>query len=692
MDDNNLFVFERHVYSEEFLKFINHILEVIKNLSNQTESDATEDSVSVTSHTKLNDVMTGFISKIVTKLLLDLGSRNLSSSSILGGTNDNNIFINQLAAKLMQVYQSNELICEAFVQNILLQEGNNIIKCLLKCKNDATRKSVSRLLSTIITTVLRNAPEFDPEDQQFLQTHSTLNNIILFLNISAASVNNDCAQCWTKFGPFFQMLNQFGLKGGISVIKFFYSKNFITQLLDFYLEKESPLKKKGERRYSMGNKILNPEFGDLVELVSYLIRFSNPLLKADVPEEENQPQEEEIHNYNEITKLGRKQDVFILSETDKTCAFSSEFLIKTLRDGHNSMALSFAVAHLAFQNYQYSKTVVYLLLEGINESQYSELNPYFNVLRNLILIKDNLQSQRIEWLLGYSQIINSTMEGKTKYGIGQISNSLSEDIFSYKSPLLYNHLQSDALLLLLWRLRKKTENHTISSLKFLFSLVDECSCLFGIISKAAPPTYKFARYTDWIIPFLNSYLDQMKRFPSSHSMSTKREELAVETLSLMLSYETKLAAKVKIEKEEELEQLEETEKIREIERSKKDEEKEGEEKIISEDKNEEGMEEEEKVREIGKNEKLDNLIIMPVPAPYLIGETDSEETLTVEEKEPIILTVSQIFTQVIPSHPTSTTNLSIPKDFLRLRYSTPIIITTNSIEDWRGIEFAMRIT
>ena len=54
-------------------------------------------------------------------------------------------------------------------------------------------------------------------------------------------------------------------------------------------------------------------------------------------------------------------------------------------------------------------------------------------------------------------------------------------------------------------------------------------------------------------------------------MSTKREELAVETLSLMLSYETKLAAKVKIEKEEELEQLEETEKIREIERSKKDE-------------------------------------------------------------------------------------------------------------------------
>ena len=62
------------------------------------------------------------------------------------------------------------------------------------------------------------------------------------------------------------------------------------------------------------------------------------------------------------------------------------------------------MAHLSFENYEFSKRVARRALIMANKSNCDEIQSCLNVLTQILLLPDSLMLKRLEWILGISQL------------------------------------------------------------------------------------------------------------------------------------------------------------------------------------------------------------------------------------------------------------------------------------------------
>lgn len=309
---------------------------------------------------------------------------------------------------------------------------------------------------------------------------------------------------------------------------YLYQKNFITVLIDFYLGSSSPVPEFSEKKHTIGNRYSEPEFSPLIQTVANMVKRSRVTTKTGAPP------------YTSLARQG--YPVYELSPTDMKCLFCAEFYEKALRDKsdkNESQSFGHIIQHFSFENEGFSQTLAEIILKGLNRSNYDDVKPYLEAMSYFISLNDMFQLKRIEWILGYPQPLVSTM----RYGsdsFGMYGNSSLEDlVVSYETPLSVEN--STSLINLVLQNRKKFENLCISIVRQLLILLDVNHVIFQYVVSLPPPSYNYAKFTDWIPAFIEYFLIEAKKY---HYSTYSKEEIGLEAQKYWKSVEEKIKVSV----------------------------------------------------------------------------------------------------------------------------------------------------
>lgn len=105
-----------------------------------------------------------------------------------------------------------------------------------------------------------------------------------------------------------------------------------------------------------------------------------------------------------------------------------------------------------------------------------------------------------------------------------------------KSMLNYDQQMENSLLYLLWKYHKTLDKYTVTCLEQLFGMVASDETISAYFASLPGQNYQFARYTDWIKPFL----DKMMKSSSPGGYMKDLRENIVRVISLYTVYEVYL--------------------------------------------------------------------------------------------------------------------------------------------------------
>ena len=339
----------------------------------------------------------------------------------------------------------------------------------------------------------------------------------------------------------------------------------------------------------MGNRYTDPEFNPLIQTLARMVSRTKVPTKSG-----NQPN-------TSASKQGLS--LFELSENDMKCLLCPDFYEKTLKEKYDPQALGLIIQHLSFENESFSYCIAEILLKGINRCNYEEVKPYLEAMSYFISIKDFLEIKRFEWIFGYPQPLVSTARGGPE-SFGTFGNSSLEDlVISYETPLALENTTS--ILNLILQGRKKFDNLCMVCIRQIIILINENNSIFQYITSLPPPSYNYAKFTDWIPPFIDYFLADAKRFSYS---SYSQEEAGLEAQKIWKQIEEKLK-----------ESVENTNKAWEQAYA-------GFQNTMANNEQEANEEKEEGEGENKENEKKET-ILSHIIKPYIIGQTYKEEQL-----------------------------------------------------------------
>ena len=182
----------------------------------------------------------------------------------------------------------------------------------------------------------------------------------------------------------------------------------------------------------------------------------------------------------------------------------------------------------------------------VNKTQIDDIQKGLKSIRGFLLIKDGLRQHRFEWIFGIGQIYskrNAQATRRIEIGVNAIEY-INQDAFNFKSGIV-KHM-GDALLTEMIKYQKTKSEFTIYALNEIVSLCLEDDEICEYIYNQPPPTYQYARYTDWFESFCveqrNQLIDQLQRYTTYQDMQSK-ESIAVLTqiLSSLPEFEKKCA-------------------------------------------------------------------------------------------------------------------------------------------------------
>ena len=72
--------------------------------------------------------------------------------------------------------------------------------------------------------------------------------------------------------------------------------------------------------------------------------------------------------------------------------------------------------------------------------------------------------------------------------------------------LTYDPANNESLLHILWRYQGRMDNITLLCLEYLLDIIEADNFVAEFFSQLPGCTYQYARYTDWIKPYLQNQL------------------------------------------------------------------------------------------------------------------------------------------------------------------------------------------
>jgi len=625
-DDNHKFMFERHIYHEDFFKFIKDVCTTLKL------PEMPKDVITIIhpEHQLIHPDTAASVHKLV-------GIISFIIFNMLARARDNNT-IGDLAATVRNLMSYVPTSAVAFFDKFVIKDFKSFLELTLACPNKQVRYCVSQIVLHAINVMIAHY-KLDMDLTKHKELESTIESatpeekerwniqevIFKVLNLLITLMPTEVAKNWTKFSQFFEFWRDFASSGEPQMF-YLYQKEFIAVLLDFYLEKRSPIPEFSEKKHSMGNKYTEPEFHTLLQTVAIMIRRAKVSTRSGALP---------------YTSLGHQgYPLYDLGGNDFKCLYYTEFYEKTMREKYDPVAFGVIIQHLSFENEAFSASLAGLILKGLNRASYDDAKPYLEALTYFLNINDYVQNKRIEWILGFPQpALTVTRHELDSYGLYG-NSSLDDVIINYDTTIHSDGCTSVINLIL--QNRKKQENLAIMCLRQILILANTNISVFEYIFSLPPPSYNYAKFTDWILPFIEYYLAEAKRY---YYTSYPKEETGLETLKIFRLVEDKIEKKIDYNR-----------KLFGIEAPK-----------AQEEKNTEGTE---PSMDKEAEKQQSNKILSYFLPPYIIGQSHKEETIQrkvySEDSDPYVISqlTTEVYCYITESKPTGTTNLAFPQSLI----------------------------
>lgn len=283
--------------------------------------------------------------------------------------------------------------------------------------------------------------------------NGTIPKVIELLDYLINLLPNDVSKTWLKMINYLELLES--LSENDMMLPYLFKNELIYRLIDFFLMKDSPLYKKGDNRAEFGSKTVPPKFAPLLSCLANLVRhcYTDTFSETDL-EQGNMPN-------------GIIMPVFKPSERDLECLYNRSFYKKAIKETFNNPAISKILAHLMWNNIEFSKKRVFMVLEVVNDGlSLTDARSAFELLFNIMGVEDRFTQIRMEWIFGIPQIVVKTDNTpilpvrSAKYG---------DKIYKYISPLLYGTYNDSLIERLITKYQASSDFIVI--LNFFFSII-----------------------------------------------------------------------------------------------------------------------------------------------------------------------------------------------------------------------------
>ena len=399
------------------------------------------------------------------------------------------VAVGSVGEAMSKAFAANPEKSAKLLQN-LCGDPERLANLIVRCPEQRMRSSVGKgILAAFIAVFVEEKEKFEKETA--VVTHKLMDRMV-------DMIGYDLMTNWTKFAEFFELLKNLVFAGGIPLLKYSFAQDLPARLLDLFLERQSPAKLQA-RRQDMGNSSQSPDFGPLMELVSYFVRHTKIAAGSMSPP----------------TELAGE---FKLSATALKCIQADELIPKFVRNGGKLEQVGKLLVHLSFANRKFSKRCCKLMLQSLNSYDATVLGQCIEVMRDLLGIEDEVQELRTEWLLGYCQPID-----RPQYGLAGVLD-ISDDTNCYISPIGVA-TRDDPLLQHIWKSRAKSEQFTLQALKTVLQASERNDKLYHYLKRMPAPNYVGSYYFDWVPGFL----DRVEQNPSVVSFYNRAEKATVLT-------------------------------------------------------------------------------------------------------------------------------------------------------------------
>lgn len=329
-----------------------------------------------------------------------------------------------------------------------------------------------------------------------------------------------------------------------------------------------------------------------------------------------------------ITKISPTE----LSPTDQSLLLCSEFYEKAFREGLDLRCINSMIEQFAVENEKFSMMLTIIILKGLHKVMFDEVKPLAEAFTSLLNIKDSLQMKRIQWLLGYPQPeIICSANSFDNFGIYGLNN-LDDNMITYNSTLVLDGAMS--VLEVMVHNINRVESVCLVCLKHIL-LLSQCNPLiFDYIASLPSHCYLYAKFIDWVKPFLDKYKLDLER---NYFGDARKKELYIETENLYVFFMNKFNEKY-------------PDSIPE---------------------------------QITSNEQEENYMflkpsILDKPL-YIIGQTMNEISSEIQRTEDFVLLCKEVSAMTLKSMPTGKTNLALPRNIARDTYLFPSSVDSNSV-------------
>ena len=209
---------------------------------------------------------------------------------------------------------------------------------------------------------------------------------------------SEITKYWTKMLPYLDIFDSICKENTISIIEMMMEKETIGLMGDFFLGKDSPFLGPHEKRNEVGNKTVAAKFAPIISTISLLIRHSKNLVGKVSPL--YLPTQEE-----KVDKEKSEPLAYELSEKAKKLLECDEFFKKAFKGNYDNVAMSKMLAHLMYEDIEFTRKILFFILEEIESAkEVTEIKEAFNLIFNILKIKDSFTQFRLETIFGLPSI------------------------------------------------------------------------------------------------------------------------------------------------------------------------------------------------------------------------------------------------------------------------------------------------
>jgi len=480
-----MFLFERQIFNNSFFKFTQRLMELCISSSSPLLQEG--------------EVLYSFMEKVLFELLAKTSE---------------NKQIKDMAGVFTKLIGNSPGLTEKLLQERILNQEAKFFDMLLTSMDKDVR-DVAQILVTSVTNKLF-------EEDKMEQVEQIMTKVFQM-------IQEECAKNWLKIYQFFKFIFDVTTAGQKQLDYMVEQKDLLSVILDFFLEGKSPVCT--QKRQPMGSNYANPPFEPLMLTVSYIARNTSRITLQEAPQDghlEASPQ-----------FLGTYGKSYQITEVATKMLLMPDLYDKALNFAIETEEVARLVAHVAFENEEFSYELSRVILRGINKAGSEDVSPKLDYMKEFMTIQDSLFDHRFDWIYGVPEIQvrynSNSIQSPPRLGIAYI-DQISEQVYTYKTNAFYSLKQNfkDSLLQIMFAYRNRYQKYMLYTIQaFLETLVaDKSRRLIWYFHSLPAPTYEYARYPDWMRPWLQDQIERNTRL--SQIGQTKKEiEIGISCISFL---------------------------------------------------------------------------------------------------------------------------------------------------------------